>query len=67
MTRPRIALGGRSSYDSPKGDLGREHKNALWATDGLPDDLPSKACPRAATKLDELDPGRRRLDDRVIR
>jgi hypothetical protein len=31
--------------------------------DGPPDDLPSKACPRAATKLDEFDRGRQRPDD----
>jgi hypothetical protein len=31
--------------------------------DGPPNDLPSKACPWAITKLDELDPGRRRPDD----
>jgi hypothetical protein len=28
--------------------------------DGPPDGLPSKACSQAATRLDELDPGRRR-------
>jgi hypothetical protein len=35
--------------------------------DGPPDGLPTKACPRATTRLDKLDPGRRRLDDRVMR
>jgi hypothetical protein len=35
--------------------------------DGPLNDLPSKACPRAATKLDKLDLGRQRPDDRVMR
>jgi hypothetical protein len=34
--------------------------------DGPPDGLPSKACPRAATRLDKLDPGRQRTDNQVM-
>jgi hypothetical protein len=33
---------------------------------GPPYDLPGKACPRATTRLDKLDPGRQRPDDRVM-
>jgi hypothetical protein len=46
-TRSRLTSGG--SVETLHGSL-----------DGPPNDLPSKACPRVATKLDELDPGRRR-------
>jgi hypothetical protein len=53
-TRPRLTSGGRA--ETVHGSL-----------DGPPDGLPSKACPRAATRLDKLDPGRRRPDDRVMR
>jgi hypothetical protein len=54
MTRLRPTLGG--SAETIHGPL-----------DGPPNDLLSKACPRATTRLDELDPGRRRPDDRVMR
>jgi hypothetical protein len=50
MTRPRLTLG--ESAETLHGPL-----------DGPPDDLPSKACPRATTKLDELDLGRQRPDN----
>jgi hypothetical protein len=50
MTLPRLTSGGSAKmlYDL----LG-----------GPPDELPRKACPWAATKLDELDLGRQRPDD----
>jgi hypothetical protein len=35
--------------------------------DGPPDGLPSKACPLATMRQDELDLGRQKLDGRVIR
>jgi hypothetical protein len=69
LPRPRPALGGRSSHDSPEANLGRETRPGESAEmlhgslDGPPDDLPRKVRPRAATRMDELDPGRQRSDD----
>jgi hypothetical protein len=60
VTCSRPTSGGRCSCDPPKADLGQEPKILHGPLDGPPDDLRSKACPQAATKLDELDPGKRR-------
>jgi hypothetical protein len=46
-------------------DGNAETLNGLY--DGSSNDMSSKACPRAATRLDELDPSRRKPDDRVMR
>jgi hypothetical protein len=45
---------------------GRSAEALHGPLDGPFDDLPSKACPRATIKLDELDLGRRRPDDQVM-
>jgi hypothetical protein len=53
-TRPRLTSG--DSAETLHGVL-----------DGPPNGLPSEACPQPATRLDKLDPGRRRLDNRIMR
>ena len=54
MTRPRLTSDG--SAETLHGPLDRPL-----------DDLPSKACPRVTTRLDELDLGRRIPNDQVMR
>jgi hypothetical protein len=66
MTCMRPTSGRRCSRDLPEANLRQEHRNTSWAAYGPPDGLPSEVCPQAATKLDKLDIGRRRPDDRVI-
>jgi hypothetical protein len=50
----------------PRPTLGRSAETLHGPLDGPPDGLPSKACPQAATKLNKLDPRRRRSDDQVM-
>jgi hypothetical protein len=50
-SRRRPTSGRRCSHDSLEANLGWKRRNALWASD----DLPSKTCPRAATKLNASD------------
>jgi hypothetical protein len=66
-TRMRPTSGGRVVATRPRLTSGGSAETLHGSLDGPPDDLPSKACPQAATKLDELDLGRRRPDDRVMR
>jgi hypothetical protein len=66
-TCPMPTLDRKHSHDSLEANLGWEHKNAPWAARWASDGLHSKAHSRAATSLDELDPGRRRPNDQVMR
>jgi hypothetical protein len=45
----------------------RSAKTLHGSLDGPLDDLPSKACRQATTELDELDLGRQRPDNQVMR